>query len=148
MSDLTEFLADRLGEDEAAAKAAGGVQWEVGGHNRRIVAAPWEPGDRWGQPEYIAAFVAQDPLADACRNHIVRHDPARVLREVEAKRRIMARHRVGDPAYGWPPRSCEGCGEVGEICEPRVKDIDQCPELRDLASAYADHADYRAEWGG
>ncbi len=47
------------------------------------------------------------------------HDPARILREVEAKRRILARH-ARDP---WP-----------------------CHDLPDLASPYADHPDFPA-WG-
>ncbi|GAA2532280.1 DUF6221 family protein [Streptomyces koyangensis] len=47
--------------------------------------------------------------------HVALHDPARVLREVEAKRRILARH-ARDP---WP-----------------------CHDLRDLASAYTGHPDF------
>ncbi|WP_405662004.1 DUF6221 family protein [Streptomyces sp. NBC_01166] len=50
--------------------------------------------------------------------HVALHDPARVLREIEAKRRILARH-ARDP---WP-----------------------CHNLRDLASPYTDHPDYPAQ---
>ncbi|MFJ5047343.1 DUF6221 family protein [Streptomyces sp. NPDC088719] len=49
--------------------------------------------------------------------HVALHDPARVLREIEAKRRILARH-ARDP---WP-----------------------CHGLRDLASPYAGHPDFPA----
>ena len=139
---LVEFLKARLDEDEAIARTAAddpgiGERWEGDHDSVRnadadgsgfIAVGPWESG--------VGAFGP----------HAACHDPARVLREVEAKRRIMARHKIGDPAYGWPPRSCEGCGEVGEICDPRVDDIDKCPELRDLAAVYSDHPDYRQEW--
>ncbi len=137
--ELVDFLHQRLDEDEAAAKAAGGVQWEVGSPNRRIVAAPWQPGERWSQPEYIAAFVAQDPLADACRNHIVRHDPARALREVEAKRQLLQELWTGMEDF------------AVNIEESRDGDDRGAREYRDqllgiLALAYADHADYQEAW--
>ncbi|WP_406305248.1 DUF6221 family protein [Streptomyces sp. NBC_00885] len=41
--------------------------------------------------------------------HVALHDPARVLRDVEAKRRVPARHTlsppIGDPALPWDNRS-------------------------------------------
>jgi hypothetical protein len=83
MDDLIAFLNARLDEDEAAAKqAAGGI------HGRRenykaIVADAADP-DNW-------AIVDLSPLAEDeyLGTHIARHDPARVLREVAAKRAIL-----------------------------------------------------------
>ncbi|MEU5620663.1 DUF6221 family protein [Streptomyces sp. NPDC047802] len=49
--------------------------------------------------------------------HVALHDPARILREIEAKPRILARH-ARDP---WPSH-----------------------DLRDLASPYTDHPDFPA----
>jgi hypothetical protein len=60
-------------------------------------------------------------------------DPARVLAEVEAKRRVMGRHHN---FQGW----CAGCGN------DLTHRISDCPELRDLAAPYADHPEYREEW--
>lgn len=64
------------------------------------------------------------------------HDPARVLREVEAKRRVLARHVLspakGDPELPWDNR--DDCQCHGETC-PR-------DNLLDLASPYADRPDY------
>lgn len=60
------------------------------------------------------------------RNHIARHDPARVLREVGAKRRI-----VDDLA---------GALDWGHMA-PVIKCV-----LRSLAAVYAAHPDYRQEW--
>ncbi|WP_412078269.1 DUF6221 family protein [Streptomyces xanthophaeus] len=62
--------------------------------------------------------------------------PARVLREVEAKRRVLARHvlspAAGDPERPWENR--DDCQYDGETWP--------CDDLLDLASPYADHADY------
>ncbi|WP_328862219.1 DUF6221 family protein [Streptomyces sp. NBC_00306] len=44
-------------------------------------------------------------LHPAIARHVAFHDPARVLRVIEAKRRILARHRLS-PAGGDP--SCPG----------------------------------------
>ncbi|MFJ3968882.1 DUF6221 family protein [Streptomyces parvus] len=50
--------------------------------------------------------------------HVALHDPARVLREIEAKRRILARHSHAP----WPH-----------------------PDVQDLASPYIDHPDFPAQ---
>ena len=56
----------------------------------------------------------------------------RVLREVEAKRRIVGLHSGDNDTM------CQSW-EGNYVEEP-------CPTLRALASVYADHEDYRAEW--
>lgn len=71
-------------------------------------------------------------LEDA--EHIARHDPVRVLAEVEVKRRIVDEH--GPNEYG--------------LCDVCVLNDDArrapCPTLRLLTLPYADHPDYRGEW--
>ncbi|MGW2048555.1 hypothetical protein ACWCPF_25735 [Streptomyces sp. NPDC001858] len=66
-------------------------------------------------------------------------NPAGVLRRCEADRRILARHQR-DPAAADTPRAaaCEGCGVqwVQDECEPNVGNINDCPELLDLAHAH------------
>ncbi|MFI5967725.1 DUF6221 family protein [Streptomyces asoensis] len=68
--------------------------------------------------------------------HVALRDPARVLREVEAKRRMLARHvlspATGDPELPWDNR--DDCQYDGETWP--------CDDLLDLASPYADHPDY------
>ena len=59
--------------------------------------------------------------------HIARHDPARVLAECEAKRRIV--ELFPDAA-----QDGDGWNDAGYSV------------LRDLAAVYADHPDYREEW--
>jgi hypothetical protein len=76
--------------------------------------------------------------------HIARHDPARVLAEVAAKRRVMARHFT-PPSPVRIYAACEGCGyDYGDISQRY--DIGDCPELRDMAAVYADHPDYNPAW--
>ncbi|MET8536811.1 DUF6221 family protein [Streptomyces sp. NPDC005065] len=72
--------------------------------------------------------------------HVALHDPARVLRDVEAKRRVLARHvlspAIDDPELPWDNRNdCQYDGEDWP-----------CPDLLDLALPYADHPDHREQW--
>lgn len=66
--ELVDFLRARLDEDEEVAKAASG-----------------DLGNVLSQVEYL------DGTTQADERHIARHDPARVLAEVEAKRQLTAR---------------------------------------------------------
>lgn len=69
--------------------------------------------------------------------------PARVLREVKAKRRVMERHCPDMQPYTLSPDEppyAQYCRE----CENNL--LDDCPELRDLAAVYSDHDGWREEW--
>lgn len=112
--DLVEFLTARLDEDEQAAM--------------RVKS-------NWRQIGETGVIVASDGgYAEECANgnwtgiaeHIVRHDPARVLAEVDAKRQLI------DWVLKWPmrphlPSSVDGV-------------------LERLALPYADHPDYNEAW--
>ena len=118
MSRLVEFLLARIAEDEDAARRAGAVI---------------PPGDGWYRVPQLA--IADPEFAEwfgRAYLHIAGQNPARVLAECEAKRRIISLHRQ----YEWP--SCDG----GDAHGP-----ENCETLRILASVYADHPDFRAEWG-
>jgi len=122
MDDLAAFLAARLDEDETIARAAGSCDWY----------------------DDIDDSV---PLADE-RNHAWRFAPARVLREVAAKRAILAAHRAH--RYEGPYPSTPTC----TVCITERKgyqeewDDDEwpCATLRHLAAVYSDHPGYRQEW--
>jgi Family of unknown function (DUF6221) len=123
--DLAAFLKARLDEDEAAAKAtqAAAAEWFLGSSEdddkrsiRYTGPSTLYPGESW---DYcIADRVTEDAAA-----HIARHDPARVLREIEAKRAILAQ---------W---------EAGPAGSPVLTFA-----LHNLAAVYSDHPDYRQEW--
>lgn len=52
----------------------------------------------------------------------------------EADRRILARHRL-DPDVTYEP-ACEGCGTYGDLELSNVDNLNDCPELLDLAHAH------------
>ncbi|MFB6778641.1 DUF6221 family protein [Streptomyces sp. NPDC056352] len=68
------------------------------------------------------------------------HDPAHVLREIEAERGVLARHAFspagGDPELPWDDRNA--CRYDGELWP--------CDDLLDLTLPYAHHADHRRKW--
>lgn len=135
MSDLVEFLLTRIAEDEGVAQAATSGPWVRYGKGRfydytvglapAFVPWPQTGGNRSPGRDYSAEVVGGVQEADGA--HIARWDPARVLAECEAKRRIVGYHSVPDPH------------DHGEGCPG-------CDTMRALALPYADHPDYRAEW--
>ncbi|MBI0293308.1 hypothetical protein JBE04_02035 [Streptomyces sp. PRKS01-29] len=63
---------------------------------------------------------------------------AAVLRRCEADRRILARHTI-DPDMAHShlfATACHGCGTEGDCDDPATENINDCPELRDLAHAH------------
>ena len=142
---MTEFLLARIAEDEAVAAAAvsrrdGVDKWEAVGSGTVV-------GPGYDKVKHVMLPSSEDGAA----RHIARHDPARVLAECEAKRRIIERgpsecggyqseHGLGThyPAEGWS--YCDGCSAAESA------DLDWQWIMRHLATVYADHEDYRAEW--
>lgn len=112
MSDLVEFLRARLDEDERAAKDAPQSAWsdEYGEFRSR-------GGELFG--------------------HVLRHDPARVLREVHAKRKLLGSHYNYDGL-------CPRCFDFSN--KPVQREAWPCEVVRLLALPYADHPDYHEEW--
>jgi len=145
---LIEFLTARLAEDEQAARAAKPGPWRWDTSEGAFHGEPDPPGaPKWGHrgPDLVTDAEVDDrqvisstgydadsvivERADA--EHIARHDPARVLADVEAKRRIVEHMQY-------------------EIDPGLVLDVDQpLPHhivLRLLALPYASDPEYRAEW--
>ena len=71
-----------------------------------------------------------DLMAVAC--HVFRWDPARVLAEVEAKRRIVDEHAPDRNGY------CPTCDDNTTMAP--------CPTVRFLGLPYAGRPGYRDEW--
>lgn len=150
-SDLITFLTARLDEDEAAALAATGTAWAweatgdkdnswAVGHVEDEDGRPLSGEIEHGQGVIIDGVCEgiNGRLADAA--HISRHDPARVLREVEAKRAILAVHAQLNGSI-WCQTCDPGADPFGdsEAWYP-------CRTMRLLAAVYIDHADYQQEW--
>ncbi|MFF5655170.1 DUF6221 family protein [[Kitasatospora] papulosa] len=132
MDDFVKFLRARIDEDEAIAKAPTHATWAT---------AEWRFGEVDGASYVDLGTNHLDrvsSLTDAEMEHIARHDPVRVLREVDAKRRILAEHdevAAGAASDDWLIR--DPSRAVLRILDP---------VLRTLALPYADHPDYRNSW--
>ena len=135
-ADLVGFLLARLSEDEASARACTEVfpaPWDVSERGHSATVRADEPNFR------IVAELEQSDSIDGWLgdrlDHIARHDPARVLAEVAAKRRIVGMLSSIVPAKETNPIKSEDAVALADWT------------LRLLALPYADHNDYRQEWG-
>lgn len=122
MDELVRWLGKQLDDDERAARAATPGPWHA--QDGGVVS---DDDEQWPVAETQSARDRED------RVHIARHDPARVLREIDAKRRIIDQHKRYAAERrrmmgGWDPQS------------------DDSPILAALASVYADRPGFREEW--
>ncbi|WP_063817094.1 DUF6221 family protein [Streptomyces hygroscopicus] len=126
--DLVTFLRARLDEDEQIARAA---FWDEQS-DVWTARPPRASYERYTVVDYlddgVVAVTPENADADGVGQHIARHDPARVLAEVDAKRRILHWHLDE------------------ECCSVCLDDVEGCPLFRALAAPYADHPDYREAW--
>lgn len=142
--ELVAFLRARLGEDERVAREATAGPWR---HNPD---KHWrKPGTSWFEEAVFAGPAGSDATcvagtgesddsqSTADARHIALWDPARVLAEVAAKRRILD----------------ELDKERDQLERSGYRPTDVSPALarlhrvaRFLALPYADHADYREQW--
>ncbi|MDX2565245.1 DUF6221 family protein [Streptomyces sp. TX20-6-3] len=79
--ELAKFVAARLDEDEQVAKRAG---------MKRRDDETWTYSADAGSEVRAASLGVTGRIVPVFGDHIARHDPARVLAEVDAKRRILA----------------------------------------------------------
>ncbi|MGW4484316.1 DUF6221 family protein [Amycolatopsis sp. NPDC004368] len=137
MDDLIAFLRARLDEDEQAARDSAGVRWvtPVPGSVHVDPAAIRENTLAYGHLGFVVSADVS-PQGDAYRRHIARHDPARVLAEVAAKRQIIDAAVRAD--------------EAGDAALQTAGEYARAQALSDvldwLALPFADHPDYREEW--
>lgn len=114
---LTEFLAARFDEDE---------------RNAREALAQWAD-----------THFAIDPGSLVIVRFHRTHDPARVLREVEAGRAIL---RYLTTADGHEPRALM-VAESEELLAQRGLALPAEWLLRELGAGWSDHPDYDPAWG-
>lgn len=125
---IVEFLRQRLDEDEAAAREADdGRHWSA--EDEHLEPWPELPNDE------SLTFPRK-----AHARHAARHDPIRVRREIEAKRRIVDRAEfVAD--HG-PAKDDVRALDMSTGASAALDDV-----LRHLALPYWDHPDYDPAWG-
>jgi hypothetical protein len=146
VNDLVAWLRGQIDEDERVAREAARA-------NPGSAAEDWSAervdyqdstsgiwGKVWGivprRVKGIVLAVCPADILPRMATHIVRHDPAQVLREVETKRRIiddLAAVISDDEDMGY-----FSDGHSGLAVAKRT--------LNYLALPYADHPGYRKEW--
>lgn len=143
MSDLVQWLRAQLNADEGAAEACLPLHLRVGRFRGKEVT-------RWRITKSGTGIIDEDggtlraqQIFPAEADHVIRHDPARVLREANALRQLLALHSpsefgtwVGDDDDQAP--ACGVCGDL-TVRFP-------CKTLRLLASVYDDRPGYQEEW--
>lgn len=161
MSDLVTWLRAQLDEDERVARAAGAV-----------AAPPWRWAHQSGPLKYglvgthpvnprLDAWVVPAASPDVYPHrdtaaHMECWDPARVLAEVETKRRILdaylpagADPHPGLPCINYPDQDPAEYDEY-DSCHRHVEAnrylLRHDHVVRLLALPYADRPGYRAEW--
>lgn len=136
MADLVAFLEARLNEDEAAARKAafGSGEWDTSGP---------------GYPEAPEVRVVDNVRSDLFETsnvfiaeHIARWDPARVLAEIAAKRRIMEEFDNARENFRNDP--APGAWESTHRADERLRTLDLVVRL--LAAPYADQEDFDESW--
>lgn len=131
---ITEFLTARLDEDEAVALAVD-EQYRIWRARKDYIPQLGIFFGRTQAPGYI------DP-ADAA--HIMRHDPASVLADIEAKRAVIELHKRVECARG-EKEGCEHCG-WDDDCRDCYGYGYPCHTVALLALPYKDHPDYDPAW--
>lgn len=73
-----------------------------------------------------------------------RGSAAIALRRCEADRRILERHHLATEWTWQRDPACHGCGTQGDCDDPVTDNLNQCPELWDLAHAHGITDEIRA----
>lgn len=144
MSDLAQFLLARVAEDEDRALRAPAGPWRlteitegIGLRWYMVEGAPPPAGtsrpDQGADGDPTSVVDVED---ESLGRYFERFDPARVLAECEAKRRVVELHSGKAPWCGWT-QGGDGVHGEGE---------DACDTLLTLAQPYADHEDFQEAW--
>lgn len=148
--NITDFLLARIAEDEEAAhNAAEGpwATWRINGTkglgvysvprlegNRGVV----EIADRRGHDSY-AHYDSTDEMDPGDARHISRWNPARVLAECEAKRRIL------EHAQLWERTLNESSAKYTDV-QCAMYRMAMHWTLERIVQPYADHPDFEDMW--
>ncbi|WTW93642.1 DUF6221 family protein [Streptomycetaceae bacterium NBC_01309] len=128
--DLVAFLRARLKDDEDGALLAAPWPWHLNAEADEVIAVD--------DIQVAEVFALSNNQLRNTAAHIARHDPQRVLAEVAAKRAMIDAYEKsrGQDTWGDPQLSgwLEGKADGLLIA------------LQVLATAHADHPDYREEW--
>jgi len=150
--DLVAFLRARYDDEARAATAATPGPWWHNPSKQWLGPEEFEAYDRTMGEEFVgyggphpftgciaATGPADNPQSMADAAHIARWHPARVLAEVDAKRRIVDRLDYWETA-------ASRAGVAGLSNFERGTRAELLATCRLLALPYADHPDYQPAW--
>lgn len=147
MTNILEFLNARLDDDERIAVEATGANWHwdtTDATDSDDDQGPWLVSDKLCEyteshtgltktyPEKVLSTWVTGAwgglnVDDTDKDHMARHDPARVLRDVAAKRAVI------DALMEIPDGKDAGLRVLGKT-------------IPAMAAVYSDHPDYQKEW--
>jgi hypothetical protein len=146
---ITDFVLARIAEDEAVASVATRGPWFVdqvgdfGDKGAVLEIARWR--GHLNTVNFDEDFLTAD--------HIARHDPARVLAQCAAMRKIVERHTQRGGVASWMDAvwvaDMDDAERAGFCAWCTYDDRTvrfPCGDLQDLASIWSDHPDWREEW--
>jgi hypothetical protein len=129
IDEMITFVRLQLDEDEQKALAIDAKEWAEDSSWFKDMLDPL-PSQRRERPGWLPMITVEDV------RHIARHDPARILREVESLRKIvddLAAVIADDEGMGY-----YSDGHSGLATAKRT--------LRLFAAIYSDRPGYREEW--
>lgn len=135
MDDLVEWLRAQLDEDEW-------IAWEADGSTGKLDMDwsfhPEDDSDISGRVLARRYYVVVSDTPAGTGRHIAEHDPRRVLREIDAKRQILAAYEqaLGDAEF--PDHLVSRPAQVALLTLE--------PVVRHLATVYAGRPGYREGW--
>lgn len=147
--DLIAFLRECLDKDAEVARAAAAMPGGVPGEQWRVSGTHADDGGTYwsittGTPDLVqtvelvgSGMSGGGAHTEEVALHIVRHDPARVLAEIDAKRQIVEDFERAD-------RYSRTTWGQSNADQSRARTMGKVVRL--LALPYADHPDYREEW--
>ncbi|MEI5520682.1 DUF6221 family protein [Streptomyces brasiliscabiei] len=143
MSDsLVVFLRARYDEDERIAQAA---CWDDQS-DAWTARPPQASYERYTVVDYlddgVVAVTPENADADGVGQHIARHDPARVLREIDAKRQTLAELEAAELAMDRASRD----RDTARYNAVRAEWVVLRRVVRRDAAVYSDHPSYLEEW--
>jgi hypothetical protein len=152
MDDLAQWLRAQIDEDERIAlKSVEQAIVNLAGADAASVAN-WHVVERTATGTFVATRDQWDRVAEivptyggAHAEHIAEWDPARVLREVDAKRRMIGEVLKYEAKIDGEWGCCHEVDEIaaGECPEIQPQDV---TALRLLAAVYADRLGYQEAW--
>ena len=126
MDDLVQWLGQQIDDDERIARAASPGPWRANAEHDEVLAVD--------EITVAEGFALSGGQLRATVDHIAEHDPARVLREIDAKRQALAQYA----------RVCELTMDGAEAY--LLAEGVAAKQIQIMATAYCYRPGYREEW--